>query len=241
MVGEMVMMERSAMPKKMKMASLAQEVVRRNRNQTGAAPDILRAGHLSKFMYKLKKSGYSYGDRLQILLSGQRSFARMVRTEREGGRPVNRPGSMGERRRRLQRLIGKKTWYKNKKRTEKKKGKRTGAITRSELSDKDRQSELRNKEVEAVLFVPFTPGSEMCKAVQEVDDEFVIGTKLRRIKVVERVGPTLENILCRADPWKFKGCSWNECFPCQHGGGTGGDCQREGVTYTIHCLECRKN
>ena len=56
MVGDMVMMEQSAMPKKMKMASLSQEIVRRNRNQTGAAPDDIRAVHLSKFMFKLKRS-----------------------------------------------------------------------------------------------------------------------------------------------------------------------------------------
>ena len=120
MLGDMVMMERLAMPKKIKMASLSQEVVRRDRNQTGAAPDELRAKHLTKFMFKLKISGYGVGDRLQILLSGQRKYARMVQTEKEGGRPVNRPGSMGERKRRLQRLTGKRSWFRKKKREVKK-------------------------------------------------------------------------------------------------------------------------
>ena len=53
MVGDMMMMERSGMPRRMKVASLTQEVIRRNRNQTGVAPDELRAGHLSDFMFKL--------------------------------------------------------------------------------------------------------------------------------------------------------------------------------------------
>ena len=85
MVNHLVMMERSSMPKKMKIASLSQEVVRRNRNQSGAAPNKLRAEHLSKFMFKLKKSGYNQADRVQILLSGQRKYLRMVKTEEEGG------------------------------------------------------------------------------------------------------------------------------------------------------------
>ena len=221
MVSDVVMMERSAMPKKMKLASLSQEVVRRNRNQTGAAPDMLRAVHLTKFMFKLKTSGYSHGDRLQILLSGQRRYAKMVKTEVEGGRPVNRPGSMGERRRRLQRLVGKRDWFKKKKKKLEAKGnqKKYNTKARSDMTNKDREDELRDKEVEAVLFVPFTPGSKLCKIVQEIDDEFVLGTSLKRIKVVERVGPTLEGILCKASPWKFRGCSREECFPCQHGGG----------------------
>ena len=43
MIGDVVMMERSAMPKKMKIASLSQEVVRRNRYQVGEAPVELRS------------------------------------------------------------------------------------------------------------------------------------------------------------------------------------------------------
>ena len=64
---------------------------------------------------------------------------------------------------------------------------------------------------------------------------------MKRIRVVETLGPTLENLLCKASPWKARGCSREDCFPCQHGGGTGGDCQSEGVTYAISCLECKKN
>ena len=129
----------------MKIASLSQEVVRRNRNQTGAAPDNLRAAHLSRFMFKLKVSGYSQGDRLQILLSGQKKYAKMVRTEKEGGRPVNRPGNVGERKRRLQRLIGKKSWFKSKKKeVDNKNMKKNGTKARSDMTDKDRQNEGYN-------------------------------------------------------------------------------------------------
>ena len=52
------------------------------------------------------------------------------------------------------------------------------------MTDKEREKDLREKEVEAVLFVPFTPASELCKLLQETDDDFVIGTRYKRIKIV---------------------------------------------------------
>ena len=50
---------------------------------------------------------------------------------------------------------------------------------------KEREKELREKEFKAVLFVPYTPNSKLCKLIQEVDDDFVLGTKKMRIKIVE--------------------------------------------------------
>ena len=110
----------------------------------------------------------------------------MVKTEREGGRPVNRPDTMGRRKRRLQRLIGKKSWFKKKRRQAEETKSRVKM--RAEMTNRDREKELQEKDIEAVLFIPYTPGSELCKLVQEVDDEFVLGTRMKRIKVVERIG-----------------------------------------------------
>ena len=101
MVGELMMMEKSGMPRKMKVASLTQEVIRRNRNQTGEAPEELRKGHLSRFMLKLRLSGYCEKERLTILLAGQKGYQKMVDREKKGARPVNRPVTMGMRTRRL--------------------------------------------------------------------------------------------------------------------------------------------
>ena len=107
----------------------------------------------------------------------------MVRIEKEGGRPVNRPGHMGERKRRLLRLTGRRSWFKKKRRKNTiVKRKRMGTRPRSQMTDKEREKELREKEVEAVLFVPFTPASELCKLLQETDNEFVIGTKYKMVE-----------------------------------------------------------
>ena len=74
---------------------------------------------------------------------------------------------------------------------------------------------------------------------QEVDNKYIQGTKTKRIKVVERSGIMLKDLIGRSDPWKNRGCTRSKCVPCQKGGGKGGDCQREGVTYSVACQVCK--
>ena len=50
----------------------------------------------------------------------------------------------------------------------------------------------------------------------------------------------MEQILGRSDPWCSQGCTRGNCFQCQHGGGEGGDCQKESVLYEITCLKCKE-
>ena len=57
-----------------------------------------------------------------------------------------------------------------------------------------------------------------------------------RFRVVERRGVTLEEKLRRSNPWAGERCGRPNCFPCQTD--EGGDCWREGITYSIICEEC---
>ena len=42
---------------------------------------------------------------------------------------------------------------------------------RSYKTDSERDKELREKEIEVVLFVPYTPDSELCNLLQEVKEK----------------------------------------------------------------------
>ena len=72
----------------------------------------------------------------------------------------------------------------------------------------------RNAETEAIMFVPSTPGSKLCRLLQEAEDRFSKLARLPRVKMVERGGKQLSAILCRSDPWTGRKCSREECFPC---------------------------
>ena len=83
--------------------------------------------------------------------------------------------------------------------------------------------------------MPHTPGGELAKRMREVEAQNHQGRKIR-FKIVEKGGVTLEKMLRRSNPWSSENCGRADCFPCK--GGEGGTCWREGVTYTLFCVEC---
>ena len=53
------------------------------------------------------------------------------------------------------------------------------------LSGEKRNTDVE-EEAETVMFLPCTPRGELLKKLREIDDRFRAGTKIRRIKFVER-------------------------------------------------------
>ena len=105
MVGKKALMRKSALPTKVKIASLSQMVVKRCMNQVGGGARSLRTEHISKLMFKMRASGYDTAGRVEVLLAGLKGFKRMEEEQANSGRPINRPGWMGSRGRRLRKLI----------------------------------------------------------------------------------------------------------------------------------------
>ena len=85
------------------------------------------------------------------------------------------------------------------------------------------------------LFVPHTPGGELAKRMRAKEGENNQGRTIR-FKIIEKGGVTLEKKLRRSNPWAGGKCGRAMCFPCQ--GPKGGNCWREGVTYSLWCEEC---
>ena len=54
-----------------------------------------------------------------------------------------------------------------------------------------------------------------------------------RIKVIEKAGTKLKNLIQKTDPFKQQKCARGDCFPCISGGK--GDCRKESITYDIRC------
>ena len=63
----------------------------------------------------------------------------------------------------------------------------------------------KNKPVKAVVFVPHTIGSKLAMNLREKELELEHLTGYR-LKVVERAGLRLENILVQTDPWAGQDC-----------------------------------
>ena len=109
--SKLVIMEKSAMPHRMKVVTLSQECVRRMKNTGRSVKIEERAGILSRFMRKLWRSGYGKKTRTNVLESGIKGYYSMLRTEMLGGRKINRPQEEGRTDREVTKIIGKSTWH----------------------------------------------------------------------------------------------------------------------------------
>ena len=83
---------------------------------------------------------------------------------------------------------------------------------------------------ESVIFVPSTPDSELLKKMREkVDDSGL------KIKLIEKSGRTLGDVLRTSDPRKEKRCTRNDCPVCTTDGK--GNCKAMNANYQLTC-EC---
>ena len=81
---------------------------------------------------------------------------------------------------------------------------------------RDAESKEGNKgvEVKAVMFVPFTTGSKLAKEIREAEEKLGSMTGYR-LKVVERSGDKLEDLLTRSNPCQGMDCGRKMCLLCQ--------------------------
>ena len=87
------------------MTVLSQEVIRRERNTSRNVQEEDRIQIRNKFLMKLRMSGYSTKQRINIMLSGLKGYRAMVETEEQGGRRVNRARSEGASGRRVKKTL----------------------------------------------------------------------------------------------------------------------------------------
>ena len=101
-----------------------------------------------------------------------------------------------------------------------------------------RSEERRNKKklkkiawqrpAESVLFLPPTPRSELANMLKEV-----LQQSRWKVKVVERAGKSVKQLLTNSDPLSTSDCGRATCFV--HSTGGRGDCRKHGVLYRHVC------
>ena len=101
-----------------------------------------------------------------------------------------------------------------------------------------REGEKKGSEQEvrtvAVMFVPYTKESELTRQLRQAESELGLQTGVR-IKIVERAGTKLMDLLHKADPWKGIDCGREQCFLCSTKKKTEKrkeqDCTRRSIVY----------
>ena len=122
-------------------------------------------------------------------------------------------------------------------------------------------TQQQEKDPESTLMVPYTPGSSLQKLIQSAEDTFSKTVGCRKVRVIERGGAKLVDLLGRNDPWASQSrCDDEQCQPCASRmwlkeqmkearkektqlpaileTGTSAQCRREGMNYTLQCMTC---
>ena len=236
-----VMDRESAIPHKMMIATMTQEGVRRLLNMSRDLPDTEKCEVLSKYMRKLQLSNYSQALRENILQSAVATYRKKLRAEELGIRPLHREGGHDAANRRRAKITARESWYKTKTNCWKKRlaaeetrlqstkgatgqhntraGQTTDKVRGQEGTERGHKHRTLDKSsterrTEGILFVPHTPGGKLAQEIQRDEDNFSTLHKTARVKVVERGGKKLIDILGRKDPWAPQNCGRSECLIC---------------------------
>ena len=129
------------------------------------------------------------------------------------------------------------------------------------MEHRDGPKEQEGKRTISTLMVPYTPGSMLQKRIQEAEDDVVRVTGGDKVRVVEKGGDVLINLVGRNDPWASRrSCQDADCPTCNsrkriselskraklEGAElpkgmlvrTSTQCRHEGSNYGVQCEEC---
>ena len=218
----LVPMQRTAMGEQQKYSILSNELIRRLSNISQDLPEDIERKEkiwvIDTMTKQLKNSGYSRMESAEAVVSGVRGFERKCeRRKKEDGSTFYRHGRDTLKKRVRKKLTEKTSWYKEKKREDEEKDQkkdewrvRLGGVKKEKRGEKG--GEIKRK-IKAVLFVPYTKGSRLAKELRE-NEEIMEKLTGYRLKIVERSGMKLENVLHKSNPWAGEDCERVGCLLC---------------------------
>ena len=141
-------------------------------------------------------------------------------------------------------LTGKEDWFKKQRKRERDEyDEEETDRERKKRKKEPREEEERQARTVSVMFVPYTRGGELAKRLREVEEQQARQTGIK-IKIVERTGRRIVDILHKADPWQGQDCGREGCLLCQTKQKTGKllqqDCTKRSVIYETWCMSCEK-
>ena len=246
MRSQILIEKNSAMTQRQKFSILANELTRRiyniDENDESFVQEVEET--IEKFTAQLKTSGWEQRESAEIVKSGFIGWRRRKERRKEEGGCLYRSGAASLHKRTTRKLIGKETWYREDKQRDRDeydewedKQKRSRTRKRGENEGKERNR------IVAVMFVPYTPKGELAKRLREVENDMEKHTG-NKLKIVERSGTKLIDLIHKSDPWEGQDCGRENCILCatkqKTGKYLGQDCHRRCVVYETWCMTCEE-
>jgi hypothetical protein len=109
--------------------------------------------------------------------------------------------------------------------------------------DGKKKKDGERSKVKAVMFVPFTAHSELATRLRE-SEEKMEGMTGYRMKIVEKGGTKMVDILHKANPWAGQDCRRARCLLCitkkREGKTNTQDCRKRNCVYETYCITCKE-
>ena len=83
--------------------------------------------------------------------------------------------------------------------------------------------------------IQYTPNSALKKTLTDLEDKLSGKRDSTRVRIVERAGPTVFDLIGNRSPWKKEVCGRPACTPCS---GKAGSCRKLNLVYSITCKDC---
>ena len=251
----LVIMNRSATSTQQKIQILSNEMTRRlfNINRDGVEiQEYIQV--IDQLTQELRNSEYEYKTALEIVASGIRGWRTRLKRREQKGQPIYRPAHTTTGTRNRKKLLGRETWYKKNENTDKVSVQEGNVGTKLEKSEKFPKTkktkitrpsteEKQEHPVKSVMFVPYTPGSQLAKKLR-TNEEVLAKIPKSKLKIVERAGLKLQDVLTTSNPWKGQDCGRLNCLLCHTKMSTEKnmrqDCHKRNLVYETRCLTCER-
>ena len=246
-----VLMERSGTSYHQKFQILSNELCRRLSNiqiEQIEKKEVLQK--IEQFIKELKNSGYRRKQSRELVIAGIKGWETKIKKRKRQGIPFYRPAQTTVETRLRKELLEKENWYKEKENKDpeneshRKKIRLEGNRSRRSNGNHHKKIQKTQKnEIKSIIFVPHTNNSELAQELRK-KEETIANITGDKVKIVEKAGKKLENLLAGKDPWKGKDCGRPNCFLCSTksltGKETNKDCTKKNVVYEIVCLSCEQ-
>ena len=248
MKNQYTILSRNAMSEHQKISILSNELVRRLSNIHRDVLEEEIEEVTEHFITQLKNSGYHRKQAKEIIVCGLVGWRRKLERRDNAGQEQYLHASQTLEKRTDDKLLEKANWYKeNKKRQQEdmdskfkleqpRKRKRGNG-------NKKKQAPGGKTSVKSVLFVPYTKHSELASRLRENEEKMEAMTGYR-LKVVEKVGTKIVDILHKADPWAGEDCGRRRCLMCmtkkEEGKQNTQDCKKRNCVYQTSCMNCTR-
>ena len=225
MAKKTLIQRKSALGENCKIASLSQNMVRRMKNTSEDLPNSERIAIINDFSAQLGASGYSDTQIHRVVSAGLTGYQKLVEKCQKGEAVMHRSAAEGFASRFRKKLLSPSNWFRPKRKNPASKRKK-------------KNSHINDPEVVTVMFVSQTPGGKLAKLLQKVEEKISKLTN-ERVRMVERAGRSVKQLLVRSNPWAGGVCDRDKCLPCIGSDGKQ-DCRSKNIVYDIICKTCEE-